>query len=105
NLFYERTLLLSYGWKLKIEPFGWRGLWSAGTTLKQLHRQFQPDRFTENALNDAATASGKQDPLFAKNGYSNTNYSVDVGGLYQFGPHYNYSAGLAIMNVNQPDVS
>ncbi|MCB4757451.1 MAG: conjugal transfer protein TraF [Elusimicrobia bacterium] len=104
NLFNERTLSLSYGWKLKVEPFGWEGTWLAGFTLKQLHLQYQPDRFTENALNDAGVASGRKDPLFA-NGYSHDSYGFDAGFLYRFGNQYRYSAGLTIMNVNRPDVS
>src|SRR5262249_34543423 len=35
----------------------------------------------------------------------NDAYSADVGALYLFGRDYNSSAGISIMNVNQPDVS
>jgi hypothetical protein len=105
NLLTERTLALAYGWKLRTEPFGWRGKWSMGGTLKQLHRQYEPDRFTENALNDTGTGSGQSDPLFARNGYASDAYALDLGALYQFGAHDKYSAGLTLRNVNQPDVS
>ena len=105
NLLNERTIQVSYGWKMKVEPFGWKGTWLGGLGLKQLYREFQPDRFTENALNDAGVASGSQDPLFARNGYSNDAYALDLGGLYRFGRQNRYGAGISLMNINRPDVS
>ncbi len=105
NLLTERTLAIAYGWKLQNDPFGLPGNWSLGGTLKQLHRQYQPDRFTENALNDTGTGTGQADPLFAKNGYASDAYGLDLGALYQFGPKDKYSAGVTLRNVNQPDVS
>lgn len=105
NLLTERTLFLSYGRSLRAHPFGWAGLWSAGATLKQFHRQYQPDRFTENALNDVGVGSGQRDPLFAKQGYSKNAYALDLGGLYQFGQRYDWSLGISVMNMNRPDVS
>lgn len=105
NLLSERMLILAYGWKLKVEPFGWRGKWSLGGALKQLHRQYEPDRFTENALNDGGVGSGEADPLFARNGYSKDAYTADAGVLYEFGENYKYGAGLSVKNITQPDVS
>lgn len=105
NLFKERTISLSYGWKLKVEPFGWKGTWLSGFSLKQLHHQYEPDRFTENALNDAGVGSGQRDPLFANQGYSNDSYSADIGALYRFGRENRFGAGLNVMNINRPDVS
>lgn len=105
NLLSERTLSLSYGRTLAVVPFGFRGTFSAGATVKQLHRQYQPDRFTENALNDAGTGTGSADPLFANSGYTKDAYSVDLGSLYRFGPDEKFSGGLVFKNVNRPDVS
>ena len=105
NLFKERTIILSYGRMLEEALFGWNGLWSFGFNIKQLHRQFQPDRFTENALNDAHVGSGESDPLFAKNGYTKDAYSTDGGLLYRFGPANRYAAAMSMMNINQPDLS
>jgi len=104
NLFNERTLVLSYGQRLKIEPFGWKGNWFGGVNLKQLNLQYQPDRFTENALNDAGTASNRTDPLFGS-GYSKSAYAADLSALYQFGQGNRYSAGLMLTNINRPNVS
>jgi len=105
NLLNERTIYLSYGWKLKYQPFELPGVWSLGVTLKQLNRSFEPDRFAENSLNDPGTATGEPDPLFKNKGLSNTKYAFDLGTFYKFGYQNRYSAGLAIMNVNRPDVS
>lgn len=105
SLYSERTLMLSYGWKLKKIPFGLDGLWYAGATLKQMHRQYEPDRYTENALNDAGTGTSTKDPLFAKNGYGKDAYGLDLGALYKFGPSNMFTAGAMLMNVNRPDIS
>lgn len=104
NLFTERTIVLSYGQRLNVELFGWQGIWSGGVNLKQLYHQYEPDRFTENALNDAGVASNTADPLF-QSGYGKAAYAADAGLLYQFGRKYQYSAGMAITNINRPDVS
>ncbi|MFN0117995.1 MAG: hypothetical protein ACKVQC_06890 [Elusimicrobiota bacterium] len=104
NLFNERTLFLSYAMRLNMQPFGWKGVWSAGATLKQLHREFQPDRFATNALNDGGNSSSTADPIFAS-GFTKDAYSLDVGGLYQFGKDLNTSIGGALINLNQPDIS
>jgi len=105
SLFSERTLILSYGWKQKVAPFDWPGIWSFGGNLKQLHRQYEPDRYTQNALNDVGGASNQVDPLFAAHGYTKDNYAVDAGALAHFGSRSQYSAGLTLMNINRPDVS
>ncbi len=104
DLFNERTLTLSYGHRLDLEPYGWRGIYSLGGNVKQLHREYQLDRFTENALNDAGVASNQQDQLFSS-GNSKDTYALDLGGLAQFGSKYQYTAGIAATNINQPDVS
>ncbi|MCG3204505.1 MAG: hypothetical protein KCHDKBKB_01220 [Elusimicrobia bacterium] len=104
NLFNERTIMISYGHRLDLEQYGMRGIYSIGGNLKQLHRQYQQDRFTENALNDAGVGSNQQDQLFTK-GTAKDSYAADFGALAQFGPKYQYTAGLAIINLNQPDVS
>lgn len=104
NLFNERTIILSYGHRLQIDPFDWGSIWSVGANVKQFHREYQPDRFTENALNDAGNGSNSSDPLFDA-GYTKDAYSLDMGGLVQFGPRYQYTAGVSIINANRPDVS
>lgn len=104
NLFNERTLILSYGQRVDAQFGGLRGIYSIGGNFKQLHRQYEPDRFTENALNDAGVASNQRDQLFSS-GNAKDTYAVDLGGLVQFGAKYQYTAGLALINVNQPDVS
>lgn len=104
NLFTERTIVLSYGQRLRIAPFGWQGIWSGGVNVKQLYHQYQPDRFTENALNDAGTGTGQTDPLFSS-GYGKGAFATDLGLLYQFGPGYKYTAGLTGTNLNRPDLS
>lgn len=104
NLFNERTLTASYGQRLKMDPFNWGAIWSLGGNLKQLHREFEADRFTENALNDAGAASNSKDPVFGS-GYSKDSYAIDLGGLVQFGRQYQYTLGATAINVNRPDVS
>ena len=104
NLFNERTLIMSYGQRLDLSANGFRGIYSVGANLKQLHRQYETDRFTENALNDAGVGSNQRDQLFAS-GNAKTTYAMDLGGLAQFGAQYQYTAGLALINLNQPDVS
>ncbi len=104
NLFNERTITLSYGQRIDLERFGLNGIYSFGANAKQLHRQYEPDRFTENALNDAGVASNQRDQLFTT-GNSKDTYAFDLGGLAQFGPKYQYTAGVSVINVNKPDVS
>ncbi len=105
NLFQERTIMLGYSRLLPFQPFDWNGIWSFGVNLKQLHREYQPDRFTENALNDVSVGSGAADPLFAKNGYSSSAFAIDLGVLSRFGPGNRQSASLVMTNANRPDVS
>jgi hypothetical protein len=105
SLFTERTIALSYGQHLRAPLFNLKGLWSAGFNIKQLHRQYQPDRFTENSLNDVGTGSGEADPLFARNGYAKDGYALDLGALYRFGPSNKYRLGGGFTNVNRPDMS
>ncbi len=104
NLFSERTLILSYSQRIDLDSLGYRGIYSFGGNVKQLHRQYEPDRFTENALNDAGVASNQHDQLFTA-GNSKDTYAFDLGALAQFGPKYEYTAGVALINANQPDVS
>ena len=72
--------------------------------LKHLHHEFEPDRFLENALNDAGTASGTADPLLS-GGAASSAFGLDVGTLYRFGRGLKYSTALVIRNINRPDVS
>lgn len=104
KLLNERTLYLSYGWKTKLKPLGIDGELSMGTSLKQLHHEFESDRFIQNSLNDAGTASNQSDPLLS-GGLSNDAYALDIGSLYRFGRNQHYSAGFMVRNINRPDVS
>lgn len=104
NLMNERTMIMSYGQRLDLERFGWQGIYSGGVNFKQLHRAFTPDIYGDNALNNAGVGSNQRDQLFAA-GRSKDTYAFDLGGLAQFGPKYQYTAGIALINANQPDVS
>lgn len=103
GLYSERTLSLSYGRRL--ETLSKNGDFYAGSSIKQLHREFSSNAFTSNALNSAGFASDQQDPLFANHGYTKDNLSLDLGTLYRFGRGRKYGVGLMLMNLNQPDVS
>src|SRR5262249_22730707 len=105
NLFSERTITLGYSTILPWQPFDLKGLWLIGANLKQLYREYEPDRFTENALNDVGTGTGQTDPLFAKNGYNKAAYALDFGTLWKFGPANRHSASFVVTNLNRPDVS
>jgi hypothetical protein len=105
DLLSERTILVSYGRQLKEPIFGWNGLWSFGVNGKQLYRQFKPNLYTSNALDNTGTGTGQTDPLFARKGYDKTAYAMDAGLMVRFGPGNRHSAGLSLMNINQPDIS
>ncbi len=103
SFFQDRVISVGYGKKLRPGAFGWNGQWSWGATVKQFHREYQPDLYTANALNEIGTATGEPDPLFTRHGYSKDVYAVDVGGLYQFGAAGRQWIGFSLANINQPD--
>jgi hypothetical protein len=74
--------------------FNWDGIGSLGVNLKQLHRAYEPNAFTQNALNSVDVGSGAPDPLFSRHGYSKTAYAADVGALIRFGPTQKLSRRL-----------
>ena len=93
SLYTERTIGLGYGRRLSQK-------WAAGLTLKQLYRQFTaPAGQTDNL---ASVTSGAVDPVFA-NGNSQTAYGVDFGLLFR--PYRNYSYGLLLQNLNEPNMA
>lgn len=98
RFFNDRLLSLSYGKTLNDR-------WSWGATVKQFRRDYEPDPYTANALNNAGVASGQADPLFAKAGFGKSITGLDVGAMYRFGPSDKYSAGGAVANLNQPGLS
>ncbi|MCB4756611.1 MAG: hypothetical protein LHV69_06215 [Elusimicrobia bacterium] len=103
--FADRMLYLSYARKLAPPAFGRTGPLSWGINLKQFRRQYEPDPYTNNALNDVGVGTGQADPLFSKNGYSKEAYALDLGALVQFGTGKKTSVGVSIANINQPDIS
>lgn len=105
SFYDERQLLMSYGFRPKLQPFGDQATLLAGITVKELHREFISNAYTENALNNAGLATDQADPVFAANGNSTDDVAFDIGSLVRFGPQNRWSAGLTVMNVNRPDVS
>jgi len=97
SLYEERMVLLGYGRQFN--------QWFAGSTLKYLSRKFGSTAYTDNALNDNGVASGRKDALFDQNGFSNSDFALDLGTLYQFGGKGQYNLGLSLVNINRPDVS
>lgn len=95
--FNDRIVSLAYAGKIK--------MWSAGLTVKQLHRQYRPDIYAENALNDSGVSTGQPDPLFSNHNTATDNILIDVGALTRLGTHDRFSVGLAVLNINSPDIS
>ncbi|MDI6642100.1 MAG: hypothetical protein QME68_07310, partial [Elusimicrobiota bacterium] len=62
-----------------------------GITLKILNKQFGRDIYTE------------QYELFKTKGYSKTNFSFDLGGIYEFSNKW--QIGLLIKDIPQPNMS
>ena len=81
--YQEHVLTVGYGYQVMREL-------SVGLNVKGLMSSIGQDAYT--AL----------DPLFA-GGYSTTNFSVDLGAIYQIAP--SYRVALTIMNLNQPNMA
>ena len=105
SLASERLFLAGYARRVSLERWGWDGDWSVGGNIKNMRREYEADRFADNALNNVGVGSGQADPLFAKNGLSKDVFAVDIGALYRFGPSTKYSFGFSVANLNRPDVS
>ncbi|MBI4669779.1 MAG: type IX secretion system membrane protein PorP/SprF, partial [Elusimicrobia bacterium] len=84
----------------------WRELFSGdvylGLTVKHLTRSYGTTPEIQNAINLAGSSLGSPDPLLAKK-RSKTGFGLDLGMLYQW--HKYYSAGLAIQNINEPNMA
>jgi hypothetical protein len=93
SLYTERAITLGYGRRLSQK-------WAAGLNLKQLYRQFTaPAGQTDNL---AARNPNAVDPVFM-NGNSQSSYGVDFGLLFR--PFRNYSYGLLLQNLNEPNMA
>jgi LysM repeat protein len=79
----ESSFTLSYGTEVYKNMFG-------GLNLKMLRKSYSSDIYTA------------ADPLFNNNGYSKTGFALDLGGLYRLNSQY--TLGLVIKNINQPDM-
>ena len=84
GLMEERTLSLAYGKTLSERV-------DFGVVAKQLYHNY--------LINGDALA--QQDPIFA-NGHSNSGFAFDLGVVGHVTPRFNL--GLAIRNINRPDV-
>ncbi|MBI4369338.1 MAG: type IX secretion system membrane protein PorP/SprF [Elusimicrobia bacterium] len=99
SLFTEQSTSLSYSHLLQERP--WGQLY-AGTTLKLLQRSYGSTAETENAISLSGSALGSVDPVFSKS-RSKSGVSLDLGLLYRISAYY--SLGLAIQNVNEPNMA
>lgn len=101
NYFDDREISIGYAGEI---PGRLDGL-SLGFAIKQFHREYQPDMYTKNALNDAGNGTGREDPLFAHHGYSNDKVGFDAGALWRYGDDDQWSLGALVRNLNQADMS
>lgn len=93
DLYSERVITFGYGKRVSQR-------WAAGINIKQLFRQFSaPIGATDNF---GFTDPAKSDPVFA-GGNSKSNIAVDFGFLFR--PYRNYSYGLALQNLNEPNMA
>ena len=92
KLYTEQTIALGYGRRITNQI-------SFGMNLKHLLMHFAlPDGVTNN-LGDT---SSQTDPVF-KEGNSESNISVDMGGLWKFADKYAF--GMMVQDVNEPDMA
>lgn len=97
SLFNERTVTLAYG-----RPFFSDRL-ALGVGLKGLERTFGDTADTANAFSgmNPGDRTNLEDPVF-QSGHSKKAVGVDIGALYAAFPRVR--VGLALANVNQPDL-
>jgi len=97
GLYSENTFALHYANSI-------RERWNLGGSLKLLRKSFGSDTYTGNAINsDTGASLGAPDPLFAKNGSSKSAVSFDLGTQYRISRIY--GVGLAILNINSPNMA
>lgn len=96
SLYSENTLFLSYARTL--EDIVQRPV-TVGLNLKMLSKKYGSDMYTENAVDFAGNAYGR-DPVFA-GGYSKSAIGLDLAALYRI--NQSYDAGLLLRNLNTPD--
>jgi hypothetical protein len=81
-----------------------RERWNLGGSIKYLKKSFGSDAYTQSAINsDTGASLGAPDPLFAKNGASKSAASLDLGAQYRISRIY--GVGLAILNLNSPNMA
>lgn len=83
EVYSESSFTLSYGTEVYKNMFG-------GLNIKMLRKSYSSDIYTVT------------DPLFNNNGYSKSGFALDLGGLYRINSQY--TLGLVIKNINQPDM-
>ncbi|MFC1521049.1 type IX secretion system membrane protein PorP/SprF [Elusimicrobiota bacterium] len=99
SLFSETMGSLAYAKAVKKESMNKLYL---GGTLKWLNRSFGTTPEIQNAINLSGQSLGSADPVLAKR-RSKSATSVDLGALYNW--RYNYSFGLSLQNINQPNMA
>jgi hypothetical protein len=97
RLYKENALYISYAHMIA-EKFGF------GINIKNLRREFGSDQYTENAIDQNGNALGSKDPLF-NNGKSKSAMGIDMGAQASLGRNDDYAFGLALININQPDLA
>lgn len=97
DLYSESTFALHYAAAI-------RERWNVGGSIKLLKKSFGSDTYTQNAINsDTGASLGAPDPLFAQNGSGKSAVSFDLGTQYRLSRIY--GLGLAILNVNSPNMA
>lgn len=96
GLYSESTFALHYATAV-------RERWNLGGSMKLLKKSYGSDLYTQNAIDDDGHSLGAPDPLFAKNGSSKSAISFDLGAQYRISRIY--GLGLAILNINSPNMA
>jgi len=96
GLYSESTFALHYATAV-------RERWNLGGSMKLLKKSYGSDLYTQNAIDDDGHSLGAPDPLFAKNGSSKSAISFDLGAQYRISRIY--GVGLAILNINSPNMA
>lgn len=95
GLYKEETIGLTYGRE-------YQRLWNYGFSLKMLKKTVGSDVFTNNAIDPiTGSATGSPDPVLAA-GNSATGIGIDAGVQYRMTQAY--ALGLALRNINSPDL-
>lgn len=102
-----QTLALSDLYKEQVASIGYARditpTFDVGGTVKYLRKDIGTDFFTQNGSDpQSGIFSGTQDPFF-NGGRSKTAYGLDLGLLWT--PRPTYRVGLAISNINEPNVA